>query len=320
MVFFNKIFFSAFCFLVFSYSAHSGDPVDIESGRKSPTIELTQVNDKQPPLRTLNLEDLSDASNEHKQDSDADSTGSFASTLLGNQDITYSNWCLECYAKKSSTCWNFIYSVLGDLDGVSHAAETALTVCTQYVKGDIAVYVIEVTMLADTLRQLYSLSQKIAPIRAKQARMYEAQNKINALERQDPNRILLIDGKEISENTDYYVSHNSARFYDCCATFRNVAWEQMGIISILCRVLGNSIIAFSLNNKSETFLFVASLLRIGGAFCHLYARSLSRNTKKIEKMALDAATFVEFRKREKAAEKSSNTIERGASDHVADNV
>lgn len=320
MVFFNKIFFSAFYFLLFSCSAYSGDLDDIDR-RAPPTIELARVNGKQVPLRTIDLEDLSTDSNEHKQRSDEEtSTGSFASTLYGNQDIKYSNWCLECYAKKSSTCWNFIHSVLGDLDGVSHAAETALTVCTQYVKGDIAVYVIQVAMLADTLRQLYSLSQKIAPIRASQAYKYGKQNEINAIERQNPNRPLLIDDKEISEDTDYYVSRNTACFYDCCATFRNIAWEQMGIISILCRVLGNSIVAFSLSNKSETLLFAATLLRIGGAFCHLYARSLSRNTKEMERLAINAKNFIEYTEREKAAKKSARVIEPNTPEHAVDIV
>ena len=240
---------------------------------------------------------------EEKVADQSTSNDSFDTVVFGNQDIIYSNWLLEKYAKNSFMCWGFIYSIFGDLDSISHAAETALTVCTQYVKGDIAVYVIEVTMIADTLHQLYSLSQKILPIRAKQARMYEKQNKLNAA--LDPERPLMIDGKNISENSDYYASSCNACCYNFCATYRNIAWEQMGILAILCRVLGNSIVAFSLTSNSNTYLFAATLLRIGGTFSLIYAKSLSKNTKEMEQKAIDSANYIEYKKRLKRNAKGS---------------
>lgn len=262
------------------------------------------------PKRTFIRDDLDSLESKqvHVDEKVADestSNDSFDSVVFGNQDIVYSNWLLERYTKRASMCWDFIYSIFGDLDSISHAAETALTVCTQYVHGDIAVYVIEVTMIADTLHQLYSLSQKIAPIRAKQARMYEAQNKLNALKAQDPERPLLIDGKEISENSDYYASSSTACCYNFCATYRNIAWEQMGILAILCRVAGNSIVAFSLTGNSNTYLFVATLLRIAGTFSLIYAKSLSKNTREMEQKAIDAAAFIEHKKRLKRNAKGS---------------
>ncbi len=271
------------------------------------------------PKRTLALDDLDSLESKQPQVSDeSTSNDSFDSVVYGNQDIEYSNWLLERYAKKTASCWSFIYSIFGDLDSISHAAETALTVCTQYVEGDIAVYVIEVTMIADTLHQLYSLSQKIAPIRAKQARMYEAQNKANALKALDPERPLTIDGKEISEDSEYYVSKSAACCYNFCATYRNIAWEQMGILAILCRVAGNSIVAFSLNSDSNTYLFVATLLRIAGTFSLIYAKSLSKNTKDMEEKAMDSAAFIEYRKRQKMAEKAAAAAAKSAP--VADMV
>ena len=145
--------------------------------------------------------------------------------------------------------------------------------------------------------------------------MYEAQNKLNAIERQNPNRPLLIDGKDISENEEYYVSESSACFYNFCATYRNIAWDQMGIFAILCRVLGNSIVAFSLQNKSETYLFAATLLRVAGTACHLYAKSLSKNTKEMEKKAIDSANYIEYKERAR-----NNAAAPTHDEHVTDAV
>ncbi len=328
MSFFNRISLSSLYVTIFATSLFSMDG-DIEEAKQSHLVEMTSVNTKHQGNLTCDsiqqaasplpgnaapshvnrileygkdvIEEKSNHGDSAKRTDEEKSNDSIDSILLGNQDSRYSNSILECYAKKASTCWSFLYTWLGDFDSIFQASETALMTCTQFASSKhFSIYVIEMTMIADTFRQLYSLSQRIAPIRGKQARAYERQNRLNALEKKNPERLLLINGKDASENVDFYASKSAACCYNFCATYRNIAWEQIGVLAILCRISANSVVAFSLatdENKCKSLLFVAMLLRIGGTACYLYAKNLSKNTKEMEQMAMDSANFIEHKER-----------------------
>lgn len=287
--------------MLFSNTAFSGDELqDVEAGRlRISSIEMTA----QPIARTLILTDSDEAKSDDTK-SDVTSHGSIDSVLLGNQDITFSTPGLERYAKGSAIVWNFLYSWLKDLEYFAIASATGLATCANFFKSEtqvkFVVYAIQLHIVASILLKLHAYSEKVVPVREKQALAYEKQNKLNRIKEADCTSPILINGVDASKNEEVFSTPCMAGYYGCVAVGINILWDQIGVLYIICDAFAGSILNYTqlLDDKERAkYVVVATLFGVAGAFFHSYAKHLEKKTKIIEKKAENAASFVKYKQR-----------------------
>ncbi len=316
------------CFLMWtmflSPTVFSGEGLqDIETGRLGlSSIEMTA----QPIQRTLILDD-SDESKSDETRSDVTTNGGIDSVLLGNQDITFSTPCLERYSKASAIGWNFLYSWLKDLEYFAIASATGLTTCANFFKSDtqvkFVVYAIQLHIVASILLKLHAYSEKVMPVREKQALAYEKQNKLNLIKEADNISPILINGVDASKNEEVFSTPCMAGYYGCVAVGLNILWDQIGVLYIICDAFAGSILNYTqlLDEKERAkYVVVATLFGVAGAFFHSYAKHLEKKTKIIEKKAENASNYVKHKKRMEENSAAAATGSTADNDRVSDMV
>ena len=304
MFFWRKVLALLFWITISEFAVFSMDtPESLKNiTLNSASVEMTAVTTSPPIESDTLLDNKSITARGFTYERTASTRNSIDPVLFGNTEISFSNPTLEYYTKKSAICWNFIYSWLEDLEYLFLSAGTGLTVCTQFVKNDyktqFVVYAIQASMVANTLHKFHSFAQKVVAIREKQALMYEAHNALNKQRDEDQNAKIFINGIEASKNKEVFASKGLASYFNCCATCRNIMWDQVGAFAILCEASSSSILNFSQTvdvSKRPGYFLVATLFGLAGTFFHSYAKILANKTKEAEKKANASANYIRYK-------------------------
>lgn len=221
---------------------------------------------------------------------------SIASELLGNQSAIFSNPCLERYAKCSVLMWHIINAFLDDIEAFSQGAATAFIAYAGTVQGPrqaiITTLALQVGFIAHALHKLSVFSEQVVKAREKQALTYIHINRLKKQERQNPVISLEMSREDLELNAENYSSPSIEGFYSCCATARNIAWDNLGVYVILLQSAAYSLMnwstAFHDEKTRQKFIVIATFCSIAGTACQYYIKALSRNTPKAEHKATHA--------------------------------
>lgn len=324
----NKLLLSLLCIAIFTHPVYSGDLdlEDIESGKKSPVVEMSSINtepnnsitkdipatkDKEfhpQPIRILKLSEEVDekkSNNATKADSQKDSS-SIESVYFGNMNNIFATPGLQSYLEYSALFWKLIDPLISVCDFFGPVATMGLstyaTILPEDPQNRFIIYSIQSKMLSNEIKILSAFSKKIISIRDEQILACKKQNEHNIKDLLDSTTLLLINGEDANLNENFTSTPFLADYYAALAVLCNIGWDSAGVLSIICQSLYGvcmNLSQLATTDKQTQYILAATFFSFAGHSLYYSIKYLSKKTKEIEILAVNSRNYVLHQERKK---------------------